>query len=142
MNAGWLPFGNFDVQFTNHHLRSLLHLSFFFFHCSTKRFNLYRKEIESRVERQHKDFGPHVDLARDGSSIPCLENHDTDGEPATELCRDKEGETRRYDHVLLMSIASRCFAGVADCTVDQCLSKTSLISHLSLNGEGRSRHHR
>ena len=30
LNAGWLPFGNFDVQFTDHHPRSFLRLSFFF----------------------------------------------------------------------------------------------------------------
>ena len=73
LNAGWLPFGNFGLQFGDPPPRPLLHPSFPpLLHQAVQR---VQEGVESRVERQHEDGGPHVDLARDGSSTGSQETH-------------------------------------------------------------------
>ena len=60
--------------------------------------------VERRVERQHEDGGPDVDLARNGRASRSQQPHDAHGELAAEVGEDDEEEAAGDGRVLLATL--------------------------------------
>ena len=77
-----------------------------------------QERVERRVERQHEDGGPHVDLSRDGRASRRQQPHDAHREPAAEVGEDDEGETAANGHVQLTMLGTARHGRVVDRSID------------------------
>ena len=82
-------------------LTNCLYLSASFFSLLSVSTERVEKRVEGRVERQHKDRCPHVDLTRDWNPGPCHQTHDAHREPAAEVRDDNDEEAFSNDDVFL-----------------------------------------
>ena len=111
-----LPLGDLHLQVADHPLRLLLQPPL----PAPLQGPVQRVQegVQSRVDGQDEDGGPHVDLPGDGHPVISQQARGADREPAAEVAEDDEEETASNAHVVVSPLRAGGRSRLADGPVD------------------------